>query len=169
MPTRQAALATVMRVPPAERQARLVEGSKKESGLVWYSSTTAEDALALIKKFNEQHPSIQIAMDTEPYNWFVVSLRFLERRDGREAALDYMKKLAAQQRPVAQRPFTHRPADGGGRVSHRFRASGTHSRARQGPGRAGRMGSSGRSDSDLEGRRGNHQHGRKRLCIGVVL
>jgi iron(III) transport system substrate-binding protein len=38
-----------------------------------------------------------IAMDTEPYNWFVVSLRFLERRDGREAALDYMKKLAAQQ------------------------------------------------------------------------
>jgi ABC-type Fe3+ transport system substrate-binding protein len=32
-----------------------------------------------------------IAMDTEPYNWFVVSLRFLERRDGREAALDYMK------------------------------------------------------------------------------
>ena len=36
-------------------------------------------------------------MDTEPYNWFVVSLRFLERRDGREAALDYMKRLAAQQ------------------------------------------------------------------------
>ena len=198
---RQAALAAVMKLPPAERQARLVEGSKKESGLVWYSSTTAEDALALIKKFNEQHPSIQIqhlrsssekllerilaearanafkadivalpelelsimikrkllaryeglensiypeeakdpggywtglytsawvaayntkmvnkdgapktykdllnarwkgsiAMDTEPYNWFVVSLRFLERRDGREAALDYMKKLADQQ------------------------------------------------------------------------
>ena len=70
--TRQAALAAVMKVPPAEQQARLVEGSKKESGLVWYSSTTAEDALALIKKFNEQHPSIQIAMDTEPYNWFVV-------------------------------------------------------------------------------------------------
>lgn len=57
---RQAALAAVMKLPPAERQARLVEGSKKESGLVWYSSTTAEDALALIKKFNEQHPSIQI-------------------------------------------------------------------------------------------------------------
>ena len=198
---RQAALAAVMKLPPAERQARLLEGSKKESGLVWYSSTTAEDALALIKKFNEQHPSIQIqhlrsssekllerilaearanafkadivalpklelsitikrkllaryeglensiypeeakdpagywtglytsawvaayntkmvnkdgppktykdllnarwkgsiAMDTEPYNWFVVSLRFLERRDGREAALDYMKKLAEQQ------------------------------------------------------------------------
>jgi iron(III) transport system substrate-binding protein len=199
--SREAALAAVMKLPPAERQARLIEGSKKENGLVWYSSTTAEDALALIKKFNEQHPSIQIqhlrsssekllerilaearanafkadivalpelelsimikrkllaryeglessiypaetkdpgghwtglytsawvagyntkmvnkdgapktykdllnpkwkgsiAMDTEPYNWFVVSLRFLERRDGREGALDYMKKLAAQQ------------------------------------------------------------------------
>jgi iron(III) transport system substrate-binding protein len=199
--SREAALAAVMKLPPAERQARLIEGSKKENGLVWYSSTTAEDALALIRKFNEQHPSIQIqhlrsssekllerilaearanafkadivalpelelsimikrkllaryeglessiypaetkdpgghwtglytsawvagyntkmvnkdgapktykdllnpkwkgsiAMDTEPYNWFVVSLRFLERRDGREGALDYMKKLAAQQ------------------------------------------------------------------------
>jgi iron(III) transport system substrate-binding protein len=199
--SREAALAAVMKLPAAQRQARLIEGAKKESGLVWYSSTTAEDALALSKKFNEQHPSIQIqhfrsssekllerilaesranafkadivtlpelelsilikrkllvryeglensvypaetkdpsgywtglytsawvaaynskmvdkdtapktyrdllnpkwkgsiAMDTEPYNWFVVSLRFLERRDGREAALDYMKRLAAQQ------------------------------------------------------------------------
>ena len=198
---REATLAAIMKLPAAERQARLVEGVKKESGLVWYSSTTAEDALALTKKFNEQHPSIQvqhfrsssekllerilaesranafkadiltlpelelsimikrkllvryegaensvyppetkhprgywtglytsawvagyntkmvakdaapktykdllnpkwkgsIAMDTEPYNWFVVSLRFLERRDGREAALDYMRRLAAQQ------------------------------------------------------------------------
>jgi iron(III) transport system substrate-binding protein len=198
---REAALAAVMKMPAAERAARLSEGAKKEGGLVWYSSTTAEDALALIKKFHEQHPSIQIqhfrsssekllerilaesranafkadivalpelelsimikrkllaryqgledslypvetkdprgywtglytsawvagynskmvpketapksykdllnpkwkggiAMDTEPYNWFVVSLRYLERRDGKEAALDYMRKLAAQQ------------------------------------------------------------------------
>ncbi len=198
---RESILASLMKLPPAERQARLLEGAKKESGLVWYSSTTAEDALALTKKFHEQHPSIQInhfrsssekllerilaesranafkadlvslpelelsimikrkllaryegsenslyppeskdphgywtglytsawvpahntkmvsrdaapksyrdllnprwkggiAMDNEPYNWFVVSLRYLERRDGKEAALDYMKKLAAQQ------------------------------------------------------------------------
>jgi ABC-type glycerol-3-phosphate transport system substrate-binding protein len=58
--SREAALAAVMKLPAAERQAQLVEGTKKESGLVWYSSTTAEDALALIKKFNEQHPSIRI-------------------------------------------------------------------------------------------------------------
>jgi iron(III) transport system substrate-binding protein len=198
---RESALAALTKLPAAERQARLVEGAKKESGLVWYSSTTAEDALALTKKFHEQHPSIQInhlrsssekllerilaesranafkadivslpelelsimikrkllvryqgaensfyppeskdprgywtglytsawvpayntkmvskdgapktyrdllnpkwkggiAMDNEPYNWYVVSLRYLESRDGKEAAADYMKKLAAQQ------------------------------------------------------------------------
>ena len=199
--TREAALASLNKLQPSERQAKLVDGAKKESALVWYSSTTAEDALALIKKFHEQHPSIQIqhfrsssekllerilaesragsfkadivtlpelelsllikrkllvryeapeqqqypaevrdpraywtglytsawvpayntklvskdaapksyrdllnpkwkggiAMDNEPYNWYVVSLRYLERRDGKEAAADYMRKLAAQQ------------------------------------------------------------------------
>jgi iron(III) transport system substrate-binding protein len=198
---RQSTLAALTKLAPAERQARILEGAKKENGLVWYSSTTAEDALALTKKFHEHHPNIQInhfrsssekllerilaesranafkadivslpelelsimikrklllryeplenslyppeskdphgywtglytsawvpahntkqvakdaapksykdllnpkwkggiAMDNEPYNWYVVSLRYLESRDGREAALDFMKKLAAQQ------------------------------------------------------------------------
>jgi iron(III) transport system substrate-binding protein len=198
---RESALAALTKLSPAERQARILEGTKKESGLVWYSSTTAEDALALSKKFHEQHPSIQIqhfrsssekllerilaesrahafkadivslpelelsimirrkllaryqpsensfyppetkdprgywtglytsawvpafntkmvpkdaapksykdllspkwkggiAMDNEPYNWYVISLGYLEKRDGKEAAADYMKKLAAQQ------------------------------------------------------------------------
>src|SRR6266536_2921153 len=199
--SREATLAAVMKLPSAERQSRLVDGAKKENGLVWYSSTTAEDALALTKKFHEQYPSIQIqhfrsssekllerilaesranafkadivslpelelsimikrkllvryegventfyppeakdphnywtglytsawvpahntkmvskdavpksykdllnpkwksgiAMDTEPYNWFVVSLRYLELCYGKDAALNFMKKLAAQQ------------------------------------------------------------------------
>lgn len=199
--TREATLATLTKLPAAERQARLVEGAKKESGLVWYSSTTAEDALALSKKFNEQHPGIKInhfrsssekllerilaearanafkadivtlpelelsimirrkllarydgiesgiypievkdprgfwtglytsawvpayntkmvpkdqaprtykdllnprwkaniAMDNEPYNWYVISLSYLEKRDGKEAAANFMKQLAAQQ------------------------------------------------------------------------
>ena len=199
--TREAMLASLAKLQGTERNAKLVDGAKKESPLVWYSSTTAEDALALIKKFHEQHPSIQIqhfrsssekllerilaesragsfkadivtlpelelsllikrkllvryeapeqqqypaevrdprgywtglytsawvpasntklvskdaapnsyrdllnpkwkggiAMDNEPYNWYVVSLRYLERRDGKEAAADFMKKLAAQQ------------------------------------------------------------------------
>ncbi len=198
---RESALAALTKLAGAERQARIVDGAKKENGLVWYSSTTAEDALALTKKFHEQHPSIQInhfrsssekllerilaesranafkadivslpelelsimikrkllaryqgaensfyppeskdprgywtglytsawvpayntkmvakegapktyrdllnpkwkgsiAMDNEPYNWYVISLNYLEKRDGKEAAADYMKKLAAQQ------------------------------------------------------------------------
>jgi iron(III) transport system substrate-binding protein len=199
--TREATLASLSKLHGGERQAKLTEGARKEGGLVWYSSTTAEDALALIKKFHDQHPMIQvqhfrsasekllerilaesragsfkadivtlpelemslmikrkllvryeasegnryppetkdprgywtglytsawvpayntklvskeaaprsyqdllnprlkggIAMDNEPYNWYVISLRYLERRDGKEAAMDYMQKLAAQQ------------------------------------------------------------------------
>jgi iron(III) transport system substrate-binding protein len=57
---RESTLAALTKLSPAERQARVLEGAKKENGLVWYSSTTAEDALALTKKFHEQHPNIQI-------------------------------------------------------------------------------------------------------------
>jgi len=57
---REFTLAALTKLAPAERQARILEGAKKENGLVWYSSTTAEDALALTKKFHEQHPNIQI-------------------------------------------------------------------------------------------------------------
>ncbi len=57
---RESALAALSKLPTAERQARVLEGAKKENALVWYSSTTAEDALALTKKFHEQHPTIQI-------------------------------------------------------------------------------------------------------------
>ncbi len=199
--SRETVLAGLAKLQGSERQAKLVEGARKEAGLVWYSSTTAEDALALIKKFHEHFPAIQIqhlrsssekllerilaesragafkadivtlpelemslmikrkllvryeapeaslyppetkdprgywtglytsawvpayntklvakeaapktykdllnpkwkggiAMDNEPYNWYVVSLRYLEKRDSKEAAADFMKKLAAQQ------------------------------------------------------------------------
>ena len=199
--TREATIAALGKIPALERPARLSEGAKKEQGLVWYSSTTAEDALALSKKFNEQYPTIKInhfrsssekllerilaesranafkadivtlpelelslmikrkllvrydavensyypaetkdprgfwtglytsawvpsyntkqvakdqaprsykdllnpkwknniAMDNEPYNWYVISLNYLEKRDGKEAAANYMKQLAAQQ------------------------------------------------------------------------
>ena len=57
---RESTLAALTKLAPAERQARIVEGTKKENGLVWYSSTTAEDALALTKKFHEHYPNIQI-------------------------------------------------------------------------------------------------------------
>ncbi len=38
-----------------------------------------------------------IGMDVEPYSWFITSFRYLEKRDGQEAALDYFKKLARQE------------------------------------------------------------------------
>ncbi|HWP34575.1 MAG TPA: ABC transporter substrate-binding protein [Thermodesulfobacteriota bacterium] len=38
----------------------------------------------------------QITLDPEAYSWFVTSLRYLEQRDGPEAALDYFKRLARQ-------------------------------------------------------------------------
>ncbi|MBI4524565.1 MAG: ABC transporter substrate-binding protein [Deltaproteobacteria bacterium] len=37
-----------------------------------------------------------MAMDIEPYSWFVTSLRYLERRLGSAGATDYFKKLARQ-------------------------------------------------------------------------
>ena len=258
--------------PAAERQARLVEGAKKENGLVWYSSTTAEDALALSKKFNEQHPAIKInhfrsssekllerilaesranafkadivtlpelelslmikrklllryeavensfypaetkdprgfwtglytsawvpgyntkqvakdqaprtykdllnprwkgnmAMDNEPFNWYVISLNYLEKRDGKEAAANYMKQLAAQQMQWRKGHSSDRPTDGGGRVSPRHRAASAHRGARQSDRRTGRMVGARRRDSDFESRRGGHQYRQQYLHFGAV-
>ncbi|OLC14852.1 MAG: hypothetical protein AUH29_09340 [Candidatus Rokubacteria bacterium 13_1_40CM_69_27] len=38
-----------------------------------------------------------IALDTEAFSWFATSLRYLDKRDGRDAALEYFKKLARQE------------------------------------------------------------------------
>ena len=199
--TREATLGTIAKLRGGERELRLLEGARKEGSLVWYSSTTAEDSLALVRKFEGMYPFLRvqhlrsssekmltriltesragsfkadvlalpeielnilfrrnllssylspeqesyppemkdprghwtgmyisawvlayntklvssqvaprsyadlllpkwkggIALDEEPYSWFVTSLRYLERRDGREAALDYFKRLARQE------------------------------------------------------------------------
>jgi iron(III) transport system substrate-binding protein len=39
----------------------------------------------------------QIGLDVEPYSWFVTLLHYLEKRDGREAAMEYFKALARQE------------------------------------------------------------------------
>ena len=197
---RDAVLQSIGKLKSPERESRLLEGAKKEGGLVWYSSTTAEDAMALNQKFQEKYPFIKvqhlrgpsetmlerivtearggsfkadavvigeiemdtlirrkllsrydaperniypqevkdprgfwtgvyisawviahntklvpsqavpkgykdllnpkwksgIGMEVEPYPWFITSLRYLEKRDGKEAAMDYFKKLQAQ-------------------------------------------------------------------------
>ena len=199
--TRDAVLQTISRFQGREREDRLLEGARKEGGLIWYSSTTAEDSLALIQKFQELYPFLRvqhfrspseklveriflesragkfhadvvslpeielhllfkrgllgryespeeklyptevkdprglwtgmyisadvlayntklvspeaaprsykdlllpkwkggIGMDVEPFSWFITSLRYLEKRGGREAAMEYFKKLARQE------------------------------------------------------------------------
>src|SRR5207249_9876940 len=57
--TPEATLATLSKLQGIERQTRLIEGARKESGLDGHSSTTAEDALASITQVHEQHPRTQ--------------------------------------------------------------------------------------------------------------
>lgn len=198
--TREATLGSIAKLRGSERETRLLEGARKEGSLVWYSSTTAEDSLALVRKFEGMYPFLRvqhlrsssekmltriliesragsfkadvlalpeielnilfrrnllssyvspeqetyppefrdprgywtgmyisawvlayntklvssqagprsytdlllprwkggIALDGEPFSWFITSLRYLEKRDGREAAMNYFKKLAGQ-------------------------------------------------------------------------
>ena len=260
---RESTLAALGKLPAAERQARLVEGVKKENGLVWYSSTTAEDALALSKKFNEQHPAIKInhfrsssekllerilaesranafkadivtlpelelslmikrklllryeavenavypaetkdprgfwtglytsawvpgynskqvtkdqaprsykdllnpkwkgniAMDNEPYNWYVISLELLGKARRQRSRSQLHEAAGGAANAVAQGPFADRPADGGGRVSHRRGAASAHRRACQSDRCTGGVVGVGRCDSNFQSRRGDHQHG----------
>lgn len=199
--TREATLGTITKLKGAERETRLLEGARKEGGLIWYSSTTADDSLALVRKFEGKYPSLKvqhlrspsekmltriltesragsfkadvialpeiemnilfkrnlfsrydspeqeiypgelkdprgywtgiyitawvtayntklvstqaapksykdlllakwkgrIGMDEEPYSWFITSLRYLEKPDGRQAAIEYFKRLARQE------------------------------------------------------------------------
>ncbi len=198
--TRQASLQAISKWRGSERENKLRDGAKKEGSLIWYSSTTAEDSLALSRKFQETYPFVkidhlrspsekmierillearagsfkadvvalpeieleiligkklllkhagadaqlfpanvkdsrgfwtgiyltawvtayntklvaapsapkayndllqpkwkdQMAMDVEPYSWFDTSRRYLESRRGAAGAMDYFKKLAAQ-------------------------------------------------------------------------
>ena len=198
--SRQETLRAISRLRGNERETKLTEGARKEGNLIWYSSTTVEDSLALSQKFRDKYPFIKvdhlrsssekviqkillesragsfkadvvalpeielellirrklllkydgveqgvypanvkdpegywtgiyltawvtayntklvsaqaipkgyldlllpkwkgaIAMDVEPYSWFVTSLRYFEKREGAAAATDYFKKLARQ-------------------------------------------------------------------------
>lgn len=198
--SREASLQAISKWRGSERETKLQDSARKEGGLVWYSSTTAEDSLALSRKFQETYPFVkiehlrspsekmierillearagsfkadvvalpeieleiliqkklllkhagvdaqlfpanvkdsrgfwtgiyltawvtayntklvaaqsapksyndllnpkwkgQLAMDVEPYSWFDTSRRYLESRRGTAGAMDYFKKLAAQ-------------------------------------------------------------------------
>jgi iron(III) transport system substrate-binding protein len=58
--TREAALQAISKWRGSERETKLRDAAKKEGGLVWYSSTTAEDSLALSRKFQAAYPFVKI-------------------------------------------------------------------------------------------------------------
>jgi iron(III) transport system substrate-binding protein len=52
----------INRLPPAERQQRLIEGARKEGELVWYSTMNRENSQELIGLFQKEHPYIQVKL-----------------------------------------------------------------------------------------------------------
>jgi iron(III) transport system substrate-binding protein len=58
--TRAQTLQAISKWRGSERETKLREGARKEGGLVWYSSTTAEDSLALSQKFQQLYPFIKV-------------------------------------------------------------------------------------------------------------
>jgi iron(III) transport system substrate-binding protein len=58
--SRETTLQAISKWRGSEREAKLRDGARKEGGLVWYSSTTAEDSLALSRKFQEIYPFIKV-------------------------------------------------------------------------------------------------------------
>jgi iron(III) transport system substrate-binding protein len=57
---RSETLQAIAKLKGSERDARLREGARKEGNLIWYSSTTAEDSLALNRKFQELYPFVKV-------------------------------------------------------------------------------------------------------------
>ena len=58
--TRADTLQAIAKLRGSERETKIREGARKEGGLIWYSSTTAEDSLALSQKFQEAYPFVKI-------------------------------------------------------------------------------------------------------------
>ena len=58
--TRNETLQAIAKLKGNEREDRIREGARKEGNLVWYSSATAEDALALNRKFQEIYPFVKV-------------------------------------------------------------------------------------------------------------
>jgi len=58
--TRADTLQAIAKLRGSERETKVREGARKEGRLIWYSSTTAEDSLALSQKFQEAYPFVKI-------------------------------------------------------------------------------------------------------------
>ena len=58
--SRAETLQAIAKLKGSERETKLREGARKEGNLIWYSSTTAEDSLALNRKFQELYPFVKV-------------------------------------------------------------------------------------------------------------
>src|SRR3970040_3081469 len=58
--TRADTLQAIAKLRGSERETKVREGARKEGRLIWYSSTTAEDSLALSQKFQEAYSFVKI-------------------------------------------------------------------------------------------------------------
>ncbi|HWP60050.1 MAG TPA: extracellular solute-binding protein [Candidatus Acidoferrales bacterium] len=53
-------LSPLEKLPPAERQRRLIEGARKEGEIMIYSSSGLEEIRALVKAFGKKYPFLQV-------------------------------------------------------------------------------------------------------------
>jgi iron(III) transport system substrate-binding protein len=79
--SREQALQAVSKLRGPERETKVREGARKEGNLVWYSSTTAEDSLALIRKFQEVYPFVRVQHLRSPSEKIIERI-LLESRAG---------------------------------------------------------------------------------------
>lgn len=52
----------INRLPPSERQQRLIEGARKEAELVWYSTMNRENSQELVTLFEKDHPYVRVKL-----------------------------------------------------------------------------------------------------------
>ena len=52
----------INRLPPNERQKRLIEGARKEGELVWYSTMNRENSQELVTLFEKDHPYVRVKL-----------------------------------------------------------------------------------------------------------
>ena len=79
--TREETLQAIAKLQGSERETKVREGARKEGGLIWYSSTTAEDSLALSRKFQEAYPFVKVQHLRSPSEKMIERI-LLESRAG---------------------------------------------------------------------------------------
>ncbi|MGE5307066.1 MAG: hypothetical protein ACM3TN_27485, partial [Alphaproteobacteria bacterium] len=79
--SREETLRAISKWRGSERETKLRDGARKEGGLVWYSSTTAEDSLALSRKFQDAYPFIKVEHLRSPSEKMIERI-LLESRAG---------------------------------------------------------------------------------------